>query len=51
MELEDFRVWPDGTVQAVSDGSAPTWMSDDYMTVAAADHDDALFKASQVGGV
>ncbi len=41
---EQFRVWPDGTVQAVEDGPAYAHMSDDYTTVWAADEEEALAK-------
>lgn len=37
-----FRVWPDGTVQAVEDGEPYSWMSDDFMTVKAADEEHAI---------
>ena len=29
----EFRVWTDGTVQAVEGGSAYEWMSDDYAII------------------
>ena len=38
----DYRVWPDGTVQAKEDGPAYSHMSDDYLVVQAEDDDDAL---------
>ena len=41
-EEEQFRVWPDGTVQAVDDGDPLSHMSDDYMLVWAYDERDAL---------
>lgn len=44
MNQERFRVWPDGTVQAVSDGEAYEWMSDDYAVVWAVDEDEARHK-------
>ena len=44
--LENFRVWPDGTVQQVSESeSAYSWMSDDYLIVEAVGEEDALRKA------
>ena len=42
---EDFRVWPDGTVQAVSEGEPHAWMSDDYETVSATSEEEALERA------
>lgn len=39
---ELFRVWPDGTVQAVADGWPYSHMSDDFLTVSATDEDGAL---------
>ena len=42
-----YRVWPDGTVQAVEEGAAYTWMSDDYMRVEATSEDEALRVALQ----
>ena len=36
------RVWPDGTVQSSEDGAPYSWMSDDFMTIHAADEDEAL---------
>ena len=45
-ELEKFRVWPDGTVQQVSEPeSIYSWMSDDYLVAEAVDEEDALRKA------
>lgn len=45
-DLEKFRVWPDGTVQQVSESEPVySWMSDDYQVVEAADEDDALRRA------
>ncbi len=44
-----FRVWPDGTVQAVEDGSPYSWMSDDYMVVEARSEAAALELAVQKG--
>lgn len=49
MDFEDYRVWPDGMTQLASEESAPTWMSDDFMMVRAASHEDALLKAGLVG--
>jgi len=43
-----WRVWPDGTVQAVEDGPAHSWMSDDYMLVRARDESTALWIANGV---
>lgn len=40
-----FRVWPDGTVQAVEDGEPYSHMSDDYAVVWAYDEDEARSKA------
>ena len=42
-----YRVWPDGTVQAVEEGAAYTWMSDDYMRVEATSENEALRIALQ----
>lgn len=36
-----FRVWPDGTVQAVEDGEPYSHMSDDYFVVWAYNEDEA----------
>ena len=45
-ELEKFCVWPDGTVQQVSEPEPIySWMSDDYQVVEAVDEEDALRKA------
>ena len=45
-ELEKFRVWPDGTVQQVSEpGAIYSWMSEDYLVVEAVDKEDGLRKA------
>lgn len=30
-----YRVWPDGTVQAVDDGPPYPWLSDDFMLLLA----------------
>lgn len=38
---ESFRVWPDGTVQPVSDGQPYEWMSDDYKVVEAHSEEEA----------
>ncbi|WP_287278687.1 hypothetical protein [Ralstonia sp.] len=40
-----YRVWPDGTVQAVEDGESYPWMSDDFAVVWASDEIDAEAKA------
>ena len=40
-----YRVWPDGTVQEVSE-TPYNWMSDDYQIVEAEDEEDALRKAN-----
>jgi len=45
--MVSYRVWPDGTVQAVEEGAAYTWMSDDYMRVEATSEDEALRIALQ----
>lgn len=37
-----FRVWPDGTVQACEEGPPPSHMSDDFQTVFALCEDDAV---------
>ena len=42
----EFRVWPDGTVQAVEDGEPYSWMSDDFMRVWAYTEDEAVAKAA-----
>ena len=45
-KLEKFRVWPDGTVQQVSEPELIySWMSDDYQVVEAVDEEHALRKA------
>lgn len=36
-----FRVWPDGTVQAVDDGEPHSWMSDDFLLAWAETEGDA----------
>jgi hypothetical protein len=38
-----YRVWPDGTVQAVENGPPHSHMSDDFVLVWAADEEEALF--------
>lgn len=40
-EESAFRVWPDGTVQAVEDGAAYSHMSDDYAIVLATSEEAA----------
>lgn len=40
-----FRVWADGTVQAVEDGEPYSWMSDDFMVVWAYSDEEALRSA------
>lgn len=37
-----YRVWPDGTVQPVSDGQPHGWVSDDYVIVLAHSPEEAL---------
>ncbi|MCL2874732.1 MAG: hypothetical protein FWF12_00260 [Betaproteobacteria bacterium] len=37
-----YRVWPDGTVQSVDDGSAFDWMSDDYAIINANSEEEAI---------
>ncbi|WP_313315378.1 hypothetical protein [Pulveribacter sp.] len=37
-----YRVWPDGTVQAVSDGPPLPWKGGDYKVVEALDEASAL---------
>ncbi len=41
-----YRVWPDGTVQPVSEGPAYSHMSDDYRTVLASNEEDAEYFAN-----
>lgn len=41
-----YRVWPDGTVQEVSE-TPYSWMSDDYETVDAVDEEDAYAKVCE----
>ncbi len=45
--LAQFRVWPDGTVQAVEDSAPYSWMSDDFAVVRAADEADADRQVNQ----
>lgn len=40
-EAEPWRVWPDGTVQAVEDGAPYSHMSDDYAVVCAGSEEEA----------
>ena len=44
--MNRYRVWPDGTVQELSD-EPYSWMSDDYLVVDAEDECDAVVKANQ----
>lgn|GEM_PF-3381806 len=44
-----FRVWPDGTVQAVSEGPPLSWMSADYKVVEALDESAALERGLSAG--
>ncbi len=44
-EQSNYRVWPDGTVQATEDGEPYSWMSDDFMVIRAAGEDEALLLA------
>ena len=46
-EKSAYRVWPDGTVQAVEDGEPHSWMSDDFITVCATNGEDAWRLAGQ----
>lgn len=46
----EFRVWPDGTVQAVEDGEPYSWMSDDFMLVWAYSEDEARDEARAEAG-
>lgn len=46
-----FRVWPNGTTQAVEDGEPYSWMSDDFAIIEADDEDQALAKATAEGVV
>ena len=41
----EFRVWPDGTVQAVEDGEPYSWISDDFVRVWAYSEDEARAEA------
>ncbi len=45
-----YRVWADGTVQAVEDGQAYNWMSDDYAIVGAESEEEAVEKYFAEGG-
>lgn len=45
--MQEFRVWSDGTVQAVSDGEPFSHMSDDFLIVTAFDSDSALRQYSR----
>lgn len=47
--LELYRVWPDGTVQALSDGFAHSHLSDDFFTVLSSDEESALHASEPVG--
>lgn len=47
--LIEYRVWPDGTVQAVADGQAYAWMSDDFRVVQASSPEQALLLANEGG--
>ena len=40
-EKSAYRVWPDGTVQAVEDGEPYSWMSDDFIVVYAMNDEEA----------
>jgi hypothetical protein len=44
--LDEYRVWPDGTVQEASEPPY-SWLSDDYLTVRAEDEEAALAKAGR----
>lgn len=48
IELESYRVWPDGTVQDVMEGAPYSWMSDDYCIVDALDEEAALVAYSKL---
>lgn len=37
----DYRVWPDGTVQATEDGEPYSWMSDDFAVIRAGSPEEA----------
>ena len=41
LEKSAYRVWPDGTVQAVEDGEPYSWMSDDFIVVYAMNDEEA----------
>ncbi|AVO43454.1 hypothetical protein [Simplicispira suum] len=45
-EYDFYRVWPDGTLQAVGDGAPYSWMSDDFVLISAADEESARELAS-----
>ena len=47
--LIKYRVWPDGTVQAVGDGQAYAWMSDDFRVVQASSPEEALVLSEEDG--
>ncbi len=44
--LDEYRVWPDGTVQEASEPPY-SWLSDDYLTVHAEDEAAALAKVDR----
>lgn len=44
--LDEYRVWPDGTVQEASEPPY-SWLSDDYLTVRAEDEEAALAKVDR----
>lgn len=48
MAENEYRVWPDGTIQCVEDGEAYTWMSDDFIVVRAESEDAAIIKFSDM---
>lgn len=49
MAENEYRVWPDGTIQCVEDGEAYTWMSDDFIVVRAQCEDEAMIKFKDMG--
>lgn len=44
--MNTYRVWPDGTVQAVDDGEPYNWMSDNFQLVIAESGEDAVLIAA-----
>ena len=48
-QSNEYRVWPDGTLQDVSEGPAYSWMSDDYVIIEA-DDETAAYEAAYLQG-